>query len=65
MAHLSSIYSRICSVCGTKATKELFNSRNAHIADYCYKHGKIALRRQMESEGFTAEEITRRMAMEK
>jgi hypothetical protein len=37
------IYPRKCYRCGKPATRTLFNTRNAEIADYCTAHAKAAL----------------------
>lgn len=33
-----------CRVCGKQATEALYNTRNAHLGDYCDAHAKAALR---------------------
>lgn len=43
-AHLRPVYQPKCRACGKPATEALYNTWNAHIADYCAKHAKSALR---------------------
>lgn len=41
---------RKCSLCDSKATKELVNDRNATMGYYCSRHGGGALRRVQKAE---------------
>jgi hypothetical protein len=38
-AHTRPLLPRKCSTCGRPATVSVFNRHNAHIGDYCRKHG--------------------------
>jgi hypothetical protein len=49
-AHLLTIHAPKCATCGTKATVTLRNTWNVEIGDYCGRHGREALQRQLAIE---------------
>ena len=50
-AHLRLIRIRTCIRCGKRATKTLYNTRNAEISDYCKAHAQPALVEFKKMEG--------------
>lgn len=43
-AHLKDLPQHKCQSCGKKATKELYNTKNAPLGRYCARCGQRALR---------------------